>query len=423
MYPIIYIAIALVAGLALSRVVKLVHLPNVTGYLVAGLLVGPILGFILGEKHGLVTESELHGLKILTNLALGFIAFSIGGEFKLSAVKKIGGKVVTITFVQALAAMLFVLAGLFIAQSLGADIPTPAIFLLAAIATATAPAATLMVVKQYKAKGPVTDALLPVVAFDDAIGLMLFSICFAVAQALDGGVLTVETALLEPLREIFLSVLVGAILGVILSLMMKFFKSRANRLCLMLTAVLLGVGLSDVLHLSSLLTCMMVGALFANMRGDSVQILDGAERWTPPLFMLFFVLSGVELDLTVIPTVGVIGVVYLICRSLGKYFGARWGGTITKADKNVKKYLGITLLPQAGVAIGMAQLVVSNVWHTPGISSIVLTVVLTATFVYELVGPVLTKIALQRAGEVQKENGGLLSKFRKKDPPTPTPQV
>lgn len=422
MYPIIYLAIALVAGLALSRVVKLVHLPNVTGYLIAGLLVGPVLGFIVGEKHGLISESELSGLKILTNLALGFIAFSIGGEFKLSAVKKIGGKVVTITFVQALSALLFVLLGLFVAQAFGADIPTPAIFLLAAIATATAPAATLMVVRQYKAKGPVTDALLPVVAFDDAIGLMLFSICFAVAQALDGGVLTIESALLEPLREIVMSVVVGAALGAVLGLMMKFFKSRANRLCLMLTAVLLGVGLSEILHLSSLLTCMMVGALFANMRGDSVQILDGAERWTPPLFMLFFVLSGVELDLTVIPTVGVIGIVYLICRSLGKYFGARWGGAMTKADKNVKKYLGITLLPQAGVAIGMAQLVVANAWQTEGIASIVLTVVLTATFVYELVGPVLTKIALQRAGEVQKESGGLLSKFRKKDPPAPTTQ-
>lgn len=418
MYPIIYIALTLVAGLALSRVVKLVHLPNVTGYLVAGLLMGPILGFILGEKHGLITEEQLDGLKILTTLALGFIAFSIGGEFKLSAVKKIGGKVVTITFLQAFAAMIFVIGGLLVAQTLGADIPTPAIFLLGAIATATAPAATLMVVRQYKAKGPVTDALLPVVAFDDAIGLILFSICFAIAQALDGGSLTVETALLEPLREIGMSVAVGAGLGAVLGFMMKFFKSRANRLCLMLTSVLLGVGLSEVLHLSSLLTCMMIGALFANLRGDSVQILDGAERWTPPLFMIFFVLSGVELDLTVIPLVGVIGVVYLACRSFGKYFGARWGGMITRADPNVKKYLGITLLPQAGVAIGMAQLVVSTTWQTQDIASIVLTVVLTATFVYELVGPVLTKIALQRAGEVQKESGGLLSKFKKKTPPT-----
>lgn len=420
MYPIIYLALALIAGLALSRVVKLVHLPNVTGYLVAGLLIGPILGFILGEKHGLVTVHELEGLKILTNLALGFIAFSIGGEFKLSAIKKIGGKVVTITFIQAFAAMIFVMAGLFIAQACGANISTPTIFLLSAIATATAPAATLMVVRQYKAKGPVTDALLPVVAFDDAIGLMLFSICFALAQAFDGGALTVETALLAPLKEIVLSVAVGAALGAILSWMIKFFKSRANRLCLMLTAVLLGVGLSELLHLSSLLTCMMVGALFANMRGDSVQILDGAERWTPPLFMLFFVLSGVELDLTVIPMVGIIGVVYLVCRSLGKYFGARWGGAITKADSNVKKYLGITLLPQAGVAIGMAQLVVSTSWQTPGIASTVLTVVLTATFVYELIGPVLTKIALQKAGEVSKESGGLFSKRKKQDPPTPT---
>lgn len=416
------IAICLAVGLALSRVVKLVHLPNVTGYLVGGLLIGPVLALILNRDYGIITGEELEGLKILTTLALGFIAFSIGGEFKLSAIKKIGGKVVTITFIQAFGAMMIVMGGLFVVHIIAPNlIDVPTILLLSAIATATAPAATLMVVRQYKAKGPVTDALLPVVAFDDAIGLMLFSICFALAEAVGAGKeLTFVGAVLEPLKEIVLSIAVGGAIGFLLGLMMRFFKSRANRLCLMLTSVLLGVALSELIHLSSLLTCMMIGAVFANMRGDSVQILDGAERWTPPLFMIFFVLSGVELDLRVIPVVGVVGIVYIICRSLGKYFGAYVGGVVTKADTNVKKYLGITLLPQAGVAIGMAQLVQASTVLSIEVKSVVLTVVLTATLIYELVGPLLTKMALKKAGEVREE-GGIFSKFKKK-PPTENPQ-
>ncbi|MBR7110664.1 MAG: cation:proton antiporter [Clostridia bacterium] len=399
------LAILLITGLAMSRLVKLANLPNVTGYLVGGLLIGPVLALILGSEEGLISHEMMEGFKILTSLALGFIAFSIGGEFKLSAIKKIGGKVITITFLQAFGAMFMVMIGLFIVQLINPTlIDTPTILLLSAIATATAPAATLMVVRQYKAKGAVTDALLPVVAFDDAIGLMLFSICFAIADVVaSGAALTFETAVLAPLYEIGMSVLVGSAVGFVLGFMMKFFKSRANRLCLMLTSVLVGVGLSDLMGLSSLLTCMMIGALFANTRGDAIKILDGQERWTPPLFMLFFVLSGVELDLTVIPVVGVVGVVYIVTRCIGKYFGARIGGTITKADKNVRKYLGIALFPQAGVAIGMAQLVQASDCFLPMVKSAVLTVVLSATLIYELVGPVLTKIALTRAGEIKKE--------------------
>lgn len=399
------LAILLITGLAMSRLVKLANLPNVTGYLVGGLLIGPVLALILGSEEGLISHEMMEGFKILTSLALGFIAFSIGGEFKLSAIKKIGGKIITITFLQAFGAMFMVMIGLFIVQLINPTlIDTPTILLLSAIATATAPAATLMVVRQYKAKGAVTDALLPVVAFDDAIGLMLFSICFAIADVVaSGAALTFETAVLAPLYEIGMSVLVGSAVGFVLGFMMKFFKSRANRLCLMLTSVLVGVGLSDLMGLSSLLTCMMIGALFANTRGDAIKILDGQERWTPPLFMLFFVLSGVELDLTVIPVVGVVGVVYIVTRCIGKYFGARIGGTITKADKNVRKYLGIALFPQAGVAIGMAQLVQASDCFLPMVKSAVLTVVLSATLIYELVGPVLTKIALTRAGEIKKE--------------------
>lgn len=405
MNALLSLAILLISGLALSRVIKLANLPNVTGYLIAGLLIGPILALILNQESGLISHEMMEGFKILTSLALGFIAFSIGGEFKLSAIKKIGGKIVTITFLQAFGAMFIVMVSLFIVRLIDPTlIEVPTILLLSAIATATAPAATLMVVRQYKAKGAVTDALLPVVAFDDAIGLILFSICYAIADVVaSGSALTFESAVLAPLYEIGMSILVGSAIGFTLGFMMKFFKSRANRLCLMLTSVLLGVGLSDTLGLSSLLTCMMIGALFANTRGDSVKILDGSERWTPPLFMIFFVLSGVELDLTVIPVVGVVGIIYIISRCVGKYYGARLGGAITKADKNVRKYLGIALFPQAGVAIGMAQLVQAAECFSPEVKSAVLTVVLSATLIYELVGPVLTKIALTKAGEIKKE--------------------
>ena len=388
-------------GLVLSRVVKLLRLPNVTGYLIAGLLVGPCC-------FNLVNETNLGYIKIISTVALGFIAFSIGGEFKLEHLKKLGKSIVTITFCQALFAVAFVMLGLFALKLAFPDqINTPMILLLGAIATATAPAATLMVVKQYRARGIVTDTLLPVVALDDAIGLMVFSICVALAKVFAaGGQLTFMSAVVTPLLEIVLSLAIGGALGALLALCMRFFKSRANRLCLMIVAVLVGVGLSEMkwpmgLSLSSLLTCMMIGAVFANMRKDSLQILDVTESWTPPLYMLFFVISGAELDLKVIPMIGIAGVAYILFRSIGKYLGAFTGAALVKADKNVRNYLGLTLLPQAGVAIGMAQ-VVANTPEFAAQSSQIVTIVLCATLVYELVGPLITKIALIKSGEIEK---------------------
>ena len=289
--------------------------------------------------------------------------------------------------------------------------------ILGAIATATAPAATLMVVRQYKAKGPVTDTLLPVVALDDAFGLMFFSISFAIAKALaEGAKLTVMTILVLPLAEIICSLLIGAILGALLSLATKWFKSRANRLCLMVLFVFAGVVICELFEhlqaaynfpfgLSSLLLCMMIGAMFCNMCEQALVIMDGCERWTPPLFMLFFVLSGAELDVRNLASIGVVGVVYLVARCSGKYFGARLGAKVVHADENVTKYLGLTLFPQAGVAIGMAQMVSNKFSGNPltnGIAVSIITIVLSATLIYELIGPVITKIALQKAGEIDE---------------------
>ena len=394
----------LAGGLLLSRVVKLLRLPNVTGYLVAGILLNlpQLFGWEFFAPYSVSANREAYSL--LTDLALGFIAFSIGGEFKLSNLKKLGKQVTVITLIQAFCATGFVILALLILELVNpAIVSTPSALLLGAIAAATAPAATLMVVKQYKARGPVTRTLLPVVAGDDAIGLMIFSICLALAKVFAAGeTLTFVNAVLLPIKEIVLSILAGAAIGGLLSLSTHFFRSRANRLCLILLSVLTGVILSELLDLSSLLVCMMIGAIFCNTVKHIEPIMEVCERWTPPLFMLFFVVSGAELDLHVIPLIGVVGVVYLIARSLGKYFGCYFGGALAGADEKVKKYLGFAMLPQAGVAIGMSQ-VVSATPELSGIAPQVVTVVLCATLIYELVGPLLTKVALKKAGEIHED--------------------
>ncbi len=394
---VVYIIFAMLGGLILSRVVKLVNVPNVTGYLIAGLLLGPFfLNLIKTEDH--------QALSVITAIALGFIAFSIGSEFKISNLKQIGSKVLIITVVQAFAAVFFVMAALFVVRLVSPSlVNVPVILLLGAIAAATAPAATLMVVRQYKAKGPLTDTLLPVVAGDDAVGLFIFSLCITLARVfMTGNQITFSSIILEPLREIGLSLLTGAVIGAVLVLSMKLFMSRANRLSLMVVSVFSCVVLSERFGLSPLLTCMMLGAVFANMRSDAHVILEGCDRWTPPVFMLFFVISGTELDLKILPLVGVIGIVYIVSRSAGKYLGCFMGAKLVRAEPNITKYLGVAMLPQAGVAIGMAQMIAAD----PGLTEIapqIVTVVLSATLIYEMVGPLLTKMALTKAGEIEKK--------------------
>jgi len=383
------LAIAMVVGLLFTRLVKLINLPNVTGYLVAGLLIGPYC-------FKLVSAEAVESLGIITTVALGFIAFSIGSEFKLSHIKSIGSSATIITVFQAMGAVVLVDIALIL---IGVD--TPMALVLGAIATATAPAATLMVVRQYKAKGEVTSTLLPVVAMDDAMGLMVFSISMSVAQmlVLHSG-FSVYGTIVAPVLEIVLSLVVGGVLGLIVAVSHRWFKSRANRLSICIAAVLLGVALARQFGLSDLLLCMAIGAVYVNLRHDADAVLQRTDEWTPPLFMLFFVVSGAELEVSALPAVGLIGVAYIIVRSLGKYFGAYLGSSVVKASPNVKKYLGITLLPQAGVAIGMSQLALTQL---PEYGTAIQAVVLCATLVYELVGPMLTRIALVKAGEIQVE--------------------
>ena len=383
------LAIALGCGLLFNRIAKKVGLPNVTGYLVAGLIIG-------GSFIKIIPFEMVDSLNSIVTVALGFIAFSIGGEFKISHIKKLGARIITVTCFEALTAVFLVDAVLLICR-----FPTPEAIALGAIAAATAPAATLMVVRQYKADGPVTRALLPVVAMDDAVCLIAFSISVSIAKSLDvKGDVNYFNMLLKPLIEIVSALAIGGAVGFVMTYCLRFFKSRANRLTLVICAVFLGTALADMLGLSSLLLCMMIGAMVANLYNDLDRLLDVVDHWTPPLFLLFFVLSGADLDISVLPKVGLLGVLYLVCRSAGKYLGAGIGARITHFEPNVQKYLGVALLPQAGVAIGMTTIAAVQL---PEYGSEIRAVILCATLIYELVGPVLTKIVLTRAGEIKPE--------------------
>ena len=411
MQTLLCLSVALFAGLMLSRLAKLVHLPAVTAYLVAGILIGPyLLGAFGVEGLGFVSMEDIETYSLIPDVALGFIAFSIGNEFRLSQLKQIGKKATIIGIWQAVFTTILVDAALIGLHFLIPDLlPLPAAIILGAVASATAPAATLMVVRQYKAKGPVTDVLLPVVALDDAVGLVLFACSFGVAKALISGSVDLLSVVVEPLLEVFLSLGLGFVMGMVFTFFERFFHSRSKRLAMSVTFVLLTVALSMLefeiggVHVafSSLLVCMMLGTVFCNFCDFSEELMDRLDRWTAPLFILFFVLSGAELELSVFTDwlVVLIGVAYILARCLGKYFGARMSSTWTKCDPNIIKYLGITLFPQAGVALGMAMK--AETLGAPGM--IVANITLFSVLIYELVGPFLTKISLLKAGEIKPE--------------------
>ena len=404
------LSIALLAGLLLSRLAKLVKLPAVTAYLISGVLIGP---FVLGALNipgiGIISE-QIEGFGLISDLALGFIAFSMGNEFRLSQLKKIGKQATVIGVLQALITTIVVDVALIALHFAMPDtLSIPAAIVLASVATATAPAATLMVVKQYKAKGPVTDVLLPVVALDDAVGLVVFAISFGIARSMGTAGVSPLAIILEPLLEIVLSLLLGFVMGLLFTLCEKYFHSRSKRMAVSVTFVMLTVALSGLkfeigdIHIafSSLLACMMLGTVFCNICEVSEELMDRADRWTTPVLILFFVISGAELDLSVFAqwTVVVVGIIYIIARSLGKYYGANISARITKSDPNIIKYLGITLLPQAGVALGMA---IKAIELGPD-GAIVRNITLFAVLIYEIVGPFLTKMSLTKAGDIKEE--------------------
>ncbi|MBR2611461.1 MAG: cation:proton antiporter [Clostridia bacterium] len=406
------LSIALLVGLMLSRLAKLIQLPAVTAYLIAGILIGPCcIGAFGVEGLGFTSFDNVEQFKLLCEIALGFIAFSIGNEFRLSQLKKIGKQATVIGIVQAVMATIFVDAVLIVVHLiLGDKFPLPVAIVLGAIASATAPAATLMVVKQYKAKGPLTDILLPVVALDDAVGLVLFAVSFGIARALEAGKINLISMAVEPILDIVLSLALGALMGFLFTQAEKLFHSRSKRMAMSVTFVLLTVALSKItfeiggVHFgfSPLLVCMMLGTIFCNICDFSEELMDRIDRWTAPIFILFFVLSGAELDLLVFLdiTIIVIGLLYIVARSAGKYTGAFLSSKATKCSPTIVKYLGITLLPQAGVALGMAM----DAKDIIAGGSLIYNITLFAVLIYEVVGPMLTKICLLRAGEIKPEH-------------------
>ena len=404
------ISIALGAGLIMSRIAKPLGLPSVTAYLVAGILIGPyVLGRLGIEGIGFVSHENVKEFEIISNVALGFIAFAIGNEFRLSQLKKVGGTATFIGIFQALIATLMVDAALIgLHFILGEEkLPLSMAITLGAIAAATAPAATLMVVRQYKAKGKLTDLLLPIVAIDDAVGLVIFAISFGIAKAVEHGKFNIKAIILEPLIEIVCSLALGTIMGILFSIFERFFSSNSKRLCLSVTCVIFTVALSMIkfeiggVHVgfSALLVCMMLGTIFCNICDFSAEIMEKTDKWTVPLFALFFVLSGAELELSVFTDLAIVGIgaAYILSRSFGKYFGAFGSAKLMKCDEKTTKYLGITLLPQAGVALGMSV----TAMELGAVGEMIRNIVLFSVLIYELVGPMLTKIALTKAGNIE----------------------
>lgn len=406
------ISIALAAGLFMSRLTKLLGLPAVTAYLIAGILIGPYcLGRLGIEGLGFVSSESVKSLEIISDVALGFIAFAIGNEFRLSQLKQIGKKATFIGIWQAIVATLLVDAALIgLHFILGEKLPLSMAITLGAVAAATAPAATLMVVRQYKAKGKLTDLLLPIVAIDDAVGLVIFAVSFGIAKALEHGEFSLIAIIVEPLLEIVLSLLLGIVMGVLFTFCEKFFSSNSRRLSLSIAFVMLTVAISMLkfeiggVHIgfSVLLVCMMLGTMFCNLCDFSAEIMEKTDRWTAPLFTLFFVLSGAELELSVFTDIAIVGIglAYILSRSVGKYFGAYASAKIVRCEPQVTRYLGVTLLPQAGVALGMSV----TAMELGEVGTLIRNIVLFSVLIYELVGPLLTKIALTKAGEIQPKD-------------------
>ena len=404
------LAVAMVGGLMLSRLTRLIHLPAVTAYLVAGLLLGPFcVGALQVQGLGFNSLHQVETMKIVSQTALGFIAFSMGNEFRLKQLKAMGKSAIVIGILQAVITTIVVdIALIALHLCFPTMISIPCAITLGAIASATAPAATMMVVRQYKADGPMTRLLMLVVAIDDAVGLLLFSVSFGIANALASGAVSILAVVVEPIVEIVLSLALGAAMGWLLHRVEKFFHSRSKRMTISIAFVMLTVGLSMLefkagpvnCGFSLLLVCMMTGTIFCNVCPTSEELMERVENWTMPLNVLFFVLSGAELDLNVLaqPVTLIVGVVYIIARSLGKYYGAASSCSMTHQPKPIVSHLGITLLPQAGVALGMAMTAA-----TLADGALARNVVLFSVLVYELVGPALTKRSLTAVGEIRPE--------------------
>lgn len=387
---IIIIAILLMAGFVGGRVASKFKLPSVTGYIIIGVIIGP-------SVLNIVSAEFSQHLTIINEIALALIAFSIGSEFNIKHLETLGKKVFIITLLQSLGAVILVDFLLLVVLK----VPVHLGLTLGAIAAATAPAATIMVVREYKAKGPMTDTLLPVVALDDAVCIMIFGLSTAISKMLIGntGDINFLMVMVEPIIEILGSLVIGFLIGLLISWMSKkIIKGPDEMLVTVFALILSASGIADMLNISPLLTCMMVGATVANVLKSNKKVYSAVDKITPIIYVAFFTLAGTDLNLGLITNVGLIGIVYILSRSAGKIIGTAIGGRVSGASPAVYKYLGMCLLPQAGVAIGLT-VIAENMF--PDIASELSTIVLSAVMIYELIGPVLTKMALIKAGEIE----------------------
>lgn len=383
---IIETAIMLLAGLLCGRLAKFLKFPNVTGYLIAGLLLGPSL-------FNLIPASMVNGFGVISDIALAFIAFTIGSEFNLNYFKKVGVAPIVIAICEAFGAIILVTTVLII---FGFDIKLS--IMLGAIAAATAPAQTIMVINQYKAKGSLTSLLLSVVAIDDAVALIGFGFATTLVKMMSSNLNTnIIISILSPITEILISFIIGLVMSLFMKLIFRWFKKTSNRECIIIAIVLLTYWLAEYFHGSSLLACMALGAVLVNIYSETDNIVKIVDNFTPAIFMIFFVISGAGFEISALPAIGIIGVLYVVLRVIGKIFGAWFGGKITKQEDKICKYLGPTLMPQAGVALGLIVVAGKMV---PDYAAQIRVIILCSTFIYSIIGPVAAKFALEKAGEI-----------------------
>ncbi len=385
---ILSLAVMLFSGFLMTRLTKLAHLPNVTGYILAGVLIGPCV-------LNLIPETVQNGMDFVTDVALAFIAFGVGKYFKLGRLRKNGRSVLILTVFESLIAALLV----FLVMAFVFRLPIPFSLLLGAIGSATAPASTIMTIRQYKAKGQFVDILLQIVALDDAVALLAFSVCAAIAQAMEGGGGISPKAVLLPILWNLLALAAGALAGFLLHKLIGESRSSQHRLVLV-TALLLSItGFCTALDISPLLACMVMGAVYINVSGNK-KVFKQVNGFTPPIQLLFFVLSGMRMDLTALKAAGLIGVVYFLVRIIGKYAGAWLGAVLGKASVPIRRYLGLALIPQAGVSIGLALLGQRILPAESG--ALLSTIILSSGVLYEMIGPACAKAAIFLSGSVPK---------------------
>lgn len=382
-------ALMLLAGLLLGRLGKLAKLPNVTGYLIAGLLLGPAV-------LNIIPQEMVDGFSVISNIALGFIAFSVGSGFSFSYFKRVGAAPIIIAIFESFGAIFLVTLVLILC---GFD--TNLSIMLGAIAAATAPAQTIMVINQYKAHGSLTSMLLSVVAIDDATALIGFGFASTLVNSLSASQTNLFLSILEPFYEILISFVIGFVIALAMKFILKYFHKHSNRLCIILFSILFCYWLSETLNGSSLMACMTLGGVLVNIYNEIDDLVEVADTFTPPIYMIFFVISGAGFQLSALAEIGVIGILYVVLRVIGKMVGSWAGGKLTHQEDKINKYLGPTLMPQAGVALGLVVVAGAAV---PQYADQIRTIILCSTFIYSIFGPIAAKMALQKAGEIQIES-------------------